>query len=48
MKIEPSVLENAVVRLEPLTEDHREALRWRNDRLDGHDVRTYRKTDRRS
>jgi RimJ/RimL family protein N-acetyltransferase len=27
MKIEPTVLENAVVRLEPLTEDHREALR---------------------
>jgi len=27
MKIEPSILENAVVRLEPLTEDHREALR---------------------
>ena len=27
MNIEPAILENAVVRLEPLTEDHREALR---------------------
>ena len=27
MKLEPAVLENAFVRLEPLTEDHRETLR---------------------